>query len=265
MKIIAYLGGLGNQMFQHAFIESARKTGENIFTTTFSYLIKSQHNGFELSKIFGIKLYKNLLMPPIFRIIRQNDSTYCPEILNQKKSTLFLGYWQNEKYFKPIEHHIRKIFMFPEFTEAENLRINELIHKSNSVSIHIRRGDYCGNPLYDNCVTEKYYQNAIAFIKSKLHSPHWFIFSDDIDWCKKNLDIEGDCYFIDWNKKKNSFRDMQLMSLCKHNIITNSSFSWWGAWLNNNLEKIIIAPKTWLNNCDELNYNDICPSSWIRL
>ena len=117
--------------------------------------------------------------------------------------------------------------------------------KENSVSIHIRRGDYLVCDLLKNLLPLFYYEAAIKYILEKVESPIFFIFSNDIEWCKNNLKINFPTYYIDWNKGKESFRDMQLMSLCKYNIIANSSFSWWSVWLNNNEEKNIIAPKRW--------------------
>ena len=109
----------------------------------------------------------------------------------------------------------------------------------------------------------EYYEKAINYVKNKIEGPVFFIFSNDIDWCKENFSFE-EAYFVDWNIGEKSFRDMQLMSSCKHNIIANSSFSWWGAWLNNNLDKIIIAPSKWLND-ERVDIDDIIPEGWIKI
>ena len=148
----------------------------------------------------------------------------------------------------------------------KNKNILEEIKKRNSISIHIRRGDYVNDInakkiLGDNC-NLLYYQKAIEYIYSVITSPFFYIFSDEPEWVKNNFSFLENSLIIDWNKGKDSWQDMMLMSHCKHNIIANSSFSWWGAWLNNNNNKIVIAPKKWFNTF-EAPY--IVPNEWIRI
>ena len=140
-----------------------------------------------------------------------------------------------------------------------NTQIFEKIEKTNTVSIHIRRGDYLKDKQRNNICNVEYYKLAIEKIKTYIEHPSFFVFSDDINWCKENFQNE-EFNFIDWNTGNNSFIDMQLMSNCKHNIIANSSFSWWAAWLNINSNKIIIGPMYWFDNitsnmlCDTWQY-----------
>lgn len=301
MKLIIYAGGLGNQMFQYAFFKAAELSKKKVWSTTAWYSLNNSHNGFELDRLFGIRLKRNFSLPfkinkntkkdkkeqlkevseskstsflrsflsknPILKFSEYNDASYHPEVLDLKGINVIVGYWQNEKYFKDYRTQILDCFTFPEFSpeETKNIEISEKIKSENSVSIHVRRGDYCGNPWYDGIITTEYYNRAIEYIKSKIENPHFFIFSDDIDWCEKNLNISDAHDFINWNKGSASYRDMQLMSLCKHNIIPNSSFSWWGAWLNNNSEKIVVCPTKWINECSNLDFDDICPSEWVRV
>ena len=112
--------------------------------------------------------------------------------------------------------------------------------------------------------SEKYFDSAIKYINERIPKPIFFVFSDDIEWCRTKLNIANAIY-VDWNKDDNSFRDMQLMSMCKHNIICNSTFSWWGAYLNNNPDKIVIAPNKWMKINDKLFEGDIVPPTWIKL
>ena len=136
--------------------------------------------------------------------------------------------------------------------------------KKNSISIHIRRGDYLHpkfNHLYGNICTIEYYKEAITILQQKYANLHFYIFSDDISWVKENLPIVPSTY-IDWNKKEDSWQDMYLMSQCKHNIIANSSFSWWGAWLNNNPNKTVICPSRFMNLNQQ---SDIVPEDWIQI
>ena len=299
MKILIYSGGLGNQMFQYAFYKASSFRHRELWTTTAWYSFNNSHNGYELKKIFGISYCKNLSLPfkfkkktgkdkvqqlnevqnssltkilrnllnnnPFVKFLEFSDSKYDSEFLNMKRFCIISGYFQNEKYFKDISDVIIKDFAFPVFADDSNIQIADKIQKTNSVSIHVRRGDYCGNSLYDGIATTDYYRNAVNYILKHVENPVFYIFSDDINWCEQNLEIQNEHYFINWNKGKNSFRDMQLMSLCKHNIIPNSSFSWWGAWLNQNKEKIVIAPSKWVNDNSGLDFSDIIPSSWVRI
>ena len=124
-----------------------------------------------------------------------------------------------------------------------------------------------GNNIYDNCATLDYYRNALSYIKSIHSSLRLWIFSNDISWCKENLTefIDNTTSFVDWNTGKDSYQDMYLMSQCKHNIIANSSFSWWGAYLNKNEKKIVVAPQKWFNRDKPEQYKDIVPESWIQM
>ena len=299
MNIRIYAGGLGNQMFQYAFYKASSLSHKELWTTTAWYSFNNSHNGYELKRIFDISYRKNLALPfklkkktgddkiqqlsevqnssltkilrnfltnnPFVKFFEFPDSKYDGTFLNTKKFCIISGYFQNEKYFKSVSDLVVKDFTFPDFDESENIQIAAKIKNTNSVSIHVRRGDYCGNPLFEGLVTTEYYKNAINFILKHVENPVFYVFSDDINWCEQNLNFQNEHYFINWNKGSNSFRDMQLMSLCKHNIIPNSSFSWWGAWLNQNKEKIVVAPSKWVNDNSRLDFSDIIPSSWVRI
>ena len=169
------------------------------------------------------------------------------------------GYWQSEKYFESIEDIIRNVFTFPEASE-QNKAIAREMAASTSVSIHVRRGDYL-RYFPNNVLDEAYYGPAMAYFTERFKDVHFFIFSNDISWCREHLSAER-ISFVDWNTGKDSPYDMWLMTQCKHNIIANSSFSWWGAWLNNNPEKIVIAPGRWF---DEFSTPDIYCKDWVIL
>jgi hypothetical protein len=143
-----------------------------------------------------------------------------------------------------------------------------------SVSLHVRRGDYAGNSIFGSA-SQEYYKKGVDYIRQHVDNPHFFIFSDEIEWCRKNLSIDK-ATFIDWNKKDDSYKDLWLMSNCKNHVMANSTFSWWGAWLDNNPVKIVTAPKQWFKrnyNNDRTpmyparyyNSKDIIPSGWITL
>lgn len=288
MKIVNILGGLGNQMFQYALaIALQSKHPEKIIKIDISgFKGYPLHNGYELQRIFStalpfadikdqISLFYPLrnykmwqlgikFLPKRNTVIYENeDMKYNFEIIETKKSSYYLGYWQTEKYFKNIRPRILQAFSFPEIpNNSPNSYISNLISNHNAIAIHVRRGDYVKIGNTQGICSLEYYKNAIEYIKTKTNPEIFLIFSDDIDWCKKELSqYLGNITttYVDWNRKENSFRDMQLMSLCKHNIIANSSFSWWGAWLNQNPDKIVVAPSRWMNSG---GWVDIIPEGW---
>jgi len=284
MKIVKLLGGLGNQMFQYAFYKSLQNKGIKVYADLSDFEEYPLHNGYELERIFNLKVKTpskfllDLFRPNqskwIFRKLKrilnlkntyraeENEYSFDPSFLNNINN-YYSGYWQNEGYFQTITNQIKHDFKFPKIKGIENQSVLQQITNTESVAIHVRRGDYLKDPLLGNICNLNYYEQAILSINSKIKNTQFFVFSDDIAWCKQNLKLENATY-IDWNKKNNSYIDMQLMSNCKHNIIANSSFSWWGAWLNNNTRKMIIAPKKWINNLS-VDDTDICPKNWVKL
>lgn len=293
MKIVKIDSGLGNQMFQYALYLKLRFIyGDMVKIDINSFNYNSFHNGYELDKVFNVSsptsdleesfragaknsIYysSNFLKKLHFKIalykycfcrtgFRNSITFFCD--YSNPKSKFYVGGWQSEKYFKDISSVIRRTFKFPGLNKI-NSEIAYEISNSNSVSIHVRRGDYLNaeNITFQNCCTPIYYKNAINRIKNEVVNPKFYVFSNDIAWCRENLGLE-DARYIDWNKGKESYRDMQLMSLCKHNIIANSSFSWWGAWLNENTNKIVLAPSKWFDLPD-CPMEDIYPNEWIKI
>ena len=264
MIIVRVTGGLGNQMFQYAMYKSLEKKGKLVKLDSKSfYETKKEHNGYELERIFDIKPNKPTKedlekfdennISTLFKIKRKlfgdkkfvydtKEYVFNKDVYKLKNSYLN-GYWQSIKYFEGIENDIKKDFRFKNQLDKNNLEILNEIENSNSISIHIRRGDYMSPENYNmyGCIaTPTYYKKAIKVIEEKVENPTFFVFSNDMDWVKKNIQINSRVFYI----------DMFLMSKCKHNIIANSSFSWWGAWLNENKNKIVIAPKKWINRED---------------
>ena len=184
--------------------------------------------------------------------------------VTREDTAFYDGYWQNEGNFKHVRNKILEVYTFPEFTDERNIELAGRLKSANSVSCHVRRGDYLKEPNMCVCAPN-YYARAITEMNERVAPKLYVIFSDGIQWCKENLGgLIGDreVIFVDWNKGENSFRDLQLMTLCKHNIIANSSFSWWGAWLNRNVNKVVIAPEVWMN---KPIVNDPICSDWIRV
>lgn len=289
MKIVKILGGLGNQMFQYALVCSlkAHQPDEEVALDLHCFKGYHLHNGYELERIFHPS-FRDASLKNIIKVAypycnynfwrigsrilptRKSMVTEDPRkavdtsILSRKGSAYYDGYWQSEDYFKDIRNDILKAFTFPAFDE-KNKAYSEIIVNSNSLSIHVRRGDFVNHPLYKDICTLQYYQDAIKRICALAKIDHAFIFSNDIQWCEDNLSLflnDQMTTYIDWNKGSQSYNDIHLMSLCKHNIIANSSFSWWGAWLNPNPDKVVISPRIW-DNSGAVS-NPIC-KDWIKI
>lgn len=288
MKVVKFHGGLGNQMFQYCLYKKLNMMGNYVEADLSFFKKVKAHNGFELEKIFDLQLkkanlnlenflfskkilykYKRSFLKKLkqFKIYTFSDTVYDEEILlDSSKTILYEGYWQSEKYFKDIKEEILKEFIFPEIKDESNLKFLKMIESTNSVSIHVRRGDYVGHPQLDGLAPIYYYQKAIEYMKEKIKEPKFYIFSNDLEWCKKNLNLsEDESILVEGNFGEKSYIDIQLMSRCKHNIIPNSSFSWWGAWLNQNVNKIVIAPERWFSIESRFSYEDIVPVDWIKL
>lgn len=292
MNRVAIYGGLGNQMFQYALCFALNQRGVKSRILFSHYLYSFHHNGFSLGNAFRIKLdisskilnailiygdffYKNRISGFFLKrllvsyqqrknkYVEKEEFEFDPEVFNQKGKTL-IGIWQAEAYFRDIKELIIRQFEFRTPEDKLNRELIEKIVNSNSVSIHIRRGDYL-NERWKNILgvirDTVYYDNAVNFIIGKVKNPQYFVFSDDIKWAKENLKLDN-CIYVNHNKGRNSYIDMYLMSICKHNIIANSTFSWWGAWLNKNPKKIVTIPEKWIigKNCKQMY-----PAQWIRI
>ena len=290
MIIVKVTGGLGNQMFQYALYKSLKIKGNDVrLDQTSYYNVKKEHNGYELEKVFDIhpnnakqseidkfdenninilRRIKRKLLGDTKFIYDTNEYVFNENLYKLKNSYLN-GYWQSINYFKDIESELREDFTFKNELDIKNLEILNEIENSNSVSVHIRRGDYMSPQnfkIYGNIATEEYYKESIRIIEEKIENPTFFVFSNDMEWVKENIKINSKAFYIDINSGDDSYKDMQLMSNCKHNIIANSSFSWWGAWLNNNKNKIVIAPQKWINR-DNVNSDkiELFYDNWILL
>jgi hypothetical protein len=204
--------------------------------------------------IFKRIKFKDIALQNFHTHVDPDDFSY--KKIEYKKNTILTGYYQSEKYFKHREEEVKKLFECPEEISASiQERFSNILKKDNTCSVHIRRGDYLKYKDYHNNLTENYYNTCFDIKKGS----HFVFFSDDIEWCKKRF-TGLDATFLN---TESDVIDFYLMSLMKDNIIANSSFSWWGAWLNNNKDKHVIAPKKWFG--DKLTYiktEDITPNSW---
>lgn len=300
MKIVKLMGGLGNQMFQYAFAKALQeKFGETVLLdlSWFDEIkdLKKHPNAtqrqFELG-IFNLSLdvakaeqskfcineQKSKLPKFICKLLKKtkhsdnilaqkNAIAFEPELLENKTDAYYIGYFHSEKYFSDIRDDLIKEFSLNIDMNEKNQAILEQIKNTNSVSLHVRRGDYINNAevkaFHGTCSLD-YYKKAIEHIASKIKNPHFFLFSDDLNWVIDNLKIDYPFTVVDTNDANTGYFDMELMKNCKHNIIANSSFSWWAAWLNQNPEKIVIAPNHWFNepNTDK---KDLLPQAWLEI
>jgi len=285
------IGGLGNQMFQYAAARHlSLKLASDLKVDISDFSGYKLHQGFELdrlfnidakpaldedvSKIIGVQKYnlmRRILRKRQLKYLRHKNYIVEPHFnywdgVNYLNDNSYLdGYWQSERYFDDNADKIRAEFTFKIPFSKINSEIAAHILQVNAISLHVRRGDYVTNPknAYIGFCSLDYYKAAINQMISKIKDPIFFIFSDDIAWVKNNLLFANQAVFVDHNKNTESYNDMRLMSLCKHHIIANSSFSWWGAWLNTNPDKLVIAPKNWFRN--GINDKDLIPVEWMRL
>ena len=283
MIVIRLRSGLGNQMFQYAFFKQMQHWygEENVKLDIDTYHWKA-HNGREVDKVFHIDLEKDAI--PISTSLKMADVGYSLKNrilrrLRGKKHTCYVfwknlsyddymhlpnntyleGYWNEECYFASVSEQIRAIYKFPEPMDDQNKSYLDDITNTCSVGIHVRRGDYKKYPDGFPMCSVDYYKKSAEILQSQLSGEkvRFFIFSDDMNWCKAHLSFLENVQFVGHNVKNNSYKDMMLLSACKHQIMANSTFSWWAAWLNPNPDKIVIYPSSVYKTYATM------PSQWI--
>lgn len=289
------VGGLGNQMFQYACARAlALDLNLTLKFNTHHFDSYNAHNGYELEQVFGLNLdianikelrsflgwghhiptIQRILSKPKFswlagqRFLNEPHFEYWPNLRERARQGGYLhGYWQSERYFTDYAAHIRADFSFKEELQGYNLHIAQSIRQRTAISLHIRRGDYVGNPktlaLHGTCPPE-YYHAAIENLLKKYPDARLFAFSDDPRWVSQVLQPRyPGLTIVEHNRGVKSYNDMRLMSMCNHHVIANSSFSWWGAWLNPRPDKIVIAPAQWFAN--GMDTRDLIPNNWERI
>lgn len=291
MKLVKFYGGLGNQMFQYAFLVALReKWHEEVLMDTSLYKTYGLHNGFELDKVFNItagkatkqqtkkisfyttnyrlsRIYHYFFIPKNTEFREWTYGKFYPKALGFEGNKAFEGYWHHWEYFNIYRDIIFKEFSLKQPLDTKNTSLlHELQNSNKSVSIHVRRGDYLKKRIYKGLCGVEYYHDAIEKAKEIAgNDADFYFFTNDIHWCQENLtnliDLEH-IHFVDWNNKENSYKDMILMTGCRLNIIANSSFSWWGAYLNQRYDQVVIAPKDWVN---KQMPNPIQMQDWILL
>lgn len=287
MIIVRIWEGLGNQMFQYAYARALQAKGMDVrldMGKAYDEVFGKYRN--HIQRTTGIQNF-NLRIKPIdvykygrysylnqdtfvrkiqyalgknsmwfYNFYEEEEQKYSKKAEKIKGNYYIKGWFQSERYFKDIRNILLK-----EFTPKKKIiisgEIKEALNNPQSVSIHIRRGDYV---KANNTVSILYYQKAVQYIGQLYQNPIFLVFSDDLDWVKNNISIEGKCIHVNEDKKMQDYEELLVMSKCKSNIIANSTFSWWAAWLNQNKEKCVIAPKNWFPGQE-----GIAPEEWVVL
>lgn len=292
MIIVKLIGGLGNQLFQYATGRHLAIKNKTTLKLDLSEFETYKLHAYSLApfaidatvaskeEVAHFKRYQrkpgrkwflyNRLIADQKKYFQERQFHFDPEVLELKDPVYLDGFWQTEKYFKDIEETLRKeITLKVPLAPLSMDMAHRIAAEGNPVSMHIRRADYVKNPetmkFHGTCSIE-YYLRAADIISKKVHTPHFFIFSDDPQWVKENIKLNHPTTYVDHNKADKNYEDLHLMSLCKHHVLANSSFSWWGAWLDRNPNKVVIAPAKWFAQTKaSVKTHDLTPDNWIRL
>lgn len=292
MIIVRLTGGLGNQLFQYAAgrtlsictrrklgldlsyyaQDSTRRFGLDYFNTRariiprwITTFLTGRGGAGPLARASRVA---HAVIPALAHtLIEAKSFAYDHEALRHNGSVYLCGWWQSEKYFKAIEPELRReLRVKPSMTDAEREWAEEML-RQNSVSVHLRRGDYVTDLYAQNLLGPlpmEYYQRATQAVCDRVKAPCFFVFSDDIEWGKRNLTADAPIRFVSMRGQQPDYVDLRLMTYCRHHIIANSTYSWWGAWLATYPKKWVIAPKTWFKD-PAWDARDIVPESWERL
>lgn len=288
MIVVRLCGGLGNQLFQYA-------VGRRLAVARGAELVldlgwyertppSDTPRPYELghypiqartatpAEALWCRLHEGRLLrrlpflPRRWRHCREKGFEFDPLILDLPDGIYLDGYWQSHRYFEEIAVLIRAELTPAARFGAQDDKVATMIAAGNAVSVHVRRGDYVTHQMaaqtHGLCSLD-YYMAALAQVQSRVKQPHFFVFSDDPAWTRENLPLPGIATFVDHNGPADAFQDLRLMSLCDHQITANSSFSWWGAWLNTRPNKIVVTPRQWFAKQQDLA--SLTPDNWIRL
>jgi hypothetical protein len=286
---IRLMGGLGNQLFQYATARAlALRHGAEV-VLDLSHYEEDRLRRYELGSYpiaariataaelrsskaaGGLRAIAERLLGrapgPAAPAYHEPHFHFDPLVLQQRPPVHLIGYWQSERYFVDAAEVLRREFSPQAPLEPENARIAAAIATTNAVSLHVRRGDYVSNAhtnAYHGVCSLDYYRAAVAHIRREIPDAHLFVFSDDHEWTRRNLAPDLPTTYVTANPADRGFRDLQLMSRCRHHVVANSSFSWWGAWLNPSPDKMVIAPARWFASAEH-DTRDLVPATWLRL
>jgi hypothetical protein len=291
MIIVRLMGGLGNQLFQYATGRSLALIHNTKLELDISNVAGSNNpvlkyglNNFNIEENFAslneighytgnhpaflyryyYRLNKRIFHPSLYV---EKDFSFQPEVLSLPDNTFLSGFWQSEKYFKSTKAILLEDLKFKDNPDEANWKILDKILQVNSVSVHIRRGDYVSDPdnnSFHGALPIRYYEKCVDYLAERLADPHFFVFSDDPSWAMANFKTNFPTSYVTQNGSARDHDDLRLMSNCRHNIIANSSFSWWGAWINKYPSKVVLAPAQWFRDAS-INTVDLIPLEWIKI
>ena len=276
-------GGLGNQLFQYCAGRAlALRHGVELcldlrdFERKAAFRMGLSHFNIQtvpagrlpIGREDGLAALGKVFRGGALKPYREASLGYDPAFDGLGDDRLLRGYWQSERYFSEFESQIRADLAFAEPAVGQNADVLAEISAENAVSLHIRRGDYVAsdkvNAAHGTCDLA-YYARAVEAVASRVEGPFViYAFSDDPAWVTENLRLDQDVRFVDHNTGATAQEDMRLMSACRHHIIANSSFTWWGAWLNPRADKVVVGPKQWFAD-PKKNNPDILPEGWVRV
>jgi hypothetical protein len=278
LGIVILRGGLGNQMFQYAFglgLQKAHPDAHILFDHSPNPFARFKpHERYALGTAFGVRRCifggctsaQLLSGAKITTKVQYGDLLYKQQLLLQPIHGIvwYRGYWQSEKWFHSAAQQVRSTFRFREPTSSAAQTALAEMRTCTAVALHIRRTDYQQSALHCDLYADGYYERAIAMIRARVQDPVFFVFSDDIAWCREHFTSE-DFRFVDCGTAEPPHTDMFLMTQCQHVVIANSTYSWWGAWLNSHPEKVVIAPAQWFKpNTVAHDTDDLMPAEWCR-
>ena len=291
MVITKLMGGLGNQMFQYAAgrrLAHKRSVDLKLDITGFKVCIDRKYSlgNFNVQENFALPeevaaltvRKRGIVRRVMARVLRRSSKSapthiqekhfhFDPEILRLSDNVYIDGYWQSEKYFVDIARIIRQEFTVKTPQKGRDKELGEQIASCEPVSLHIRRGDYVSNlqtnQFHGTCDLD-YYFHCVECLTQTVKTPHFFVFSDEPEWALDNLKLPYPTTLVDHNGADKDYEDLRLMTRCKYHIICNSTFSWWGAWLCANPEKVVFAPQQWFGESG-LDTRDLIPKTWSRI
>lgn len=294
MIVIRFKGALGNQMFEYATakrlalhrntelqidLSGLKNTPEQDTPRHYEldcFMLKAKEATLSNYELININQSRKSKLKHFLKKINRNklwvyssgSNLFDPKVLSLPSNTLLDGWFTSERYFRDIRPTLLKDFSYRKPPSKINKATLNNVNNANSVSLHVRRGDYITNRnanIWHGVLEKEYYTKAVKIIADKVSNPEIFVFSNDPEWCKRNMKFNHKTHYIDNNDDlNNGSEDMRLMRACKHNIIANSTFSWWGAWLNDSPGKIVISPKQWFKE-GGINDKDIVPAEWLRI
>ncbi|MFH1292396.1 MAG: alpha-1,2-fucosyltransferase [bacterium] len=297
MIVVRLMGGMGNQMFQYAVGKQlALKRGVELKLDLGFLLDRTPRKNFVFRNydldLFNVdvqiadkddaldyKYYDSVIVRKLvnlktrlfnnkYKVVEEKNFHFDSTILNLTDNSYLIGHWQSYRYFENIADIIKKDFCFKNNLGEKAFELSQKIKAENSICLNVRRGDYINIPQANQhhgvCAMD-YFNQAVEFMNSEVDNPQYYIFSDDIAWCRENFKLEAPSFFVDHQYKEDRFSGyLQLMKSCQHFIIPNSTFAWWAAWLSEYQDKVVVAPKKWFNN-PKINTQDLIPSDWIRI